>query len=166
MIRSTVIDKQSPFLGDECSLCKQPLAPGDEAVVCPEDGSRHHSHCWRSNGNKCTAYGCRGEGAIVSQTTEPRRPYRHFQTIETVNRPRRRSKVLVRPTSHLGCARGCLLLSIAMAIILFAVGCFGLWAIADYIMVEIFNLPYRSPVSELAPALSAAANLRILVGLL
>ena len=165
MIRSTVIDKQSPFLGDECSLCKQPLAPGDEAVICPEDGSRHHSHCWRSNGDKCTAYGCRGEGIIVSRPVELRRPRRDFQTIAPGAPPRRRPKVLVRPASHFGCAQSCLLLSIAIAIILFAVGCFGLWAIADYIMVEIFNLPYRSPVSELAHTLAAAANARILLGL-
>jgi len=166
MIHPLVIDKQSPFLGDECALCKQPLSPGDEVVICPEDGSRHHSHCWRSNGNKCTAYGCRGKGSIVTQTIEPRRPHRDLQTVTTRNRPRRRSKVLVRPASHLGCARGCLLLSIAIAFILFAVGCFGLWAIADYVMVELFNVPYRSPLSELAPALSVIANTRILFGLL
>lgn len=166
MIQPFVIDKQSPFLGDECALCKQPLAPGDEAVICPVDGSRHHSHCWRSNGNKCTAYGCRGEGVITPRPVEPRRPYTDFQTIETVNRSRRRPKVLVRPASHFGCAQSCLFLGIAIAILLFAVGCFGLWAIADYIMVEIFNLPYRSPLSELAPTLSVAANLRILMGLM
>lgn len=166
MIRPIVIDKQSPFLGDECALCKEPLAPGDEVIICPEDGSRHHSRCWRSNGNTCTAYGCRGKGIIASQPVEPHRPQRHFPAVQTLNRPRRRSKVLVRPASHLGCARGCLLLSIAITVILFAVSCFGLWAIADYIMVEIFNLPYRAPLSELAPSLITAAKAHLLLLLL
>lgn len=163
MIRPIVIDKQSPFLGDECALCKQPLAPGDEAVICPVDGSRHHALCWRSNDNKCTAYGCRGQGAITTGVPEPARRRRDSQPIEIGRRPRRRPKVLARPTSHFGCARSCLVMGIALAIVLFAVGCFGLWAIADYIMVEIFHLPYRSPLSELAPLLATVANLRLLL---
>jgi hypothetical protein len=62
----------------------------------------------------------------------------------------RRSKVRVLPTSSLGCAQSCLLLSIAIAIVLFAVGCYGMWAIADYIMLELLDWPYRAPLSESA----------------
>ncbi|NIP22893.1 MAG: hypothetical protein GWN55_13045, partial [Phycisphaerae bacterium] len=36
-------------------------------------------------------------------------------------------------------------------IIIFAIGCFGLWAIADYLMLEVFNLPYRAPLTQIIP---------------
>ncbi|HEX6383154.1 MAG TPA: RING finger protein, partial [Anaerolineae bacterium] len=150
----------------ECALCKQPLAPGDEAVICPQDGSRHHTYCWRANDSKCSAYGCRGQGEIRSRPVRSRRPYREPRIIEfprTANRQRQRSKVLVRPTSHLGCAQTCLLLSIVIAIVLFSIACFGLWAIADYIMIDVLNWHYRSPLSDLAPAFAIVANTCILL---
>ena len=52
------------------------------------------------------------------------------------------------PAGSVGCARTCLLL----AIILFALGCYGLWAIADYFMLQVWEIPYRAP---LAPGLIA-----------
>lgn len=128
--------KDSELLGEECALCRHPLAPGDMVVICPEDGTRHHAHCWQANGNRCTAYGCRGRGEIAGLATEESE--RAGATEE-----RRRSKVRVLPSSSLGCAQSCLVFSIAIAIILIAVGCFGIWAIADYVMLEVLDLPYR-----------------------
>ena len=49
------------FLGQTCALCKQEFAAGDEIVICPDDGSRHHVRCWQANGKIAPAYGCRGE---------------------------------------------------------------------------------------------------------
>jgi hypothetical protein len=151
MIRATLIDKQSPFLGEECALCKQLFAPEETIVICPEDGSRHHVRCWEANGNKCTAYGCLGRGRVVSASEEQldgpsgqvERP-----AVEHPQEGRRpRSKVRVMSSSGLGCAQSCLLLSIAVAIILIAVSCFGLWAIADYVMLELLGWQYRAPLS-------------------
>ena len=68
-IKPVVVDKRSPFLGEACALCKQPLSPGDELAICPEDATRHHAHCWRANGNKCTAYGCTGHGELLEFST-------------------------------------------------------------------------------------------------
>lgn len=142
-LKPIVIDKRSPFLGEACALCKQPFGPGDEIIVCPEDATRHHVHCWRANGNECTAYGCSGNGHIESTTRviEGEGGRRTYVTSD--------SKVQTLPTRGFHCAQSCLLLAIAIAIVLFAVGCFGLWAIADYIMVEVLEWQYREPLSEL-----------------
>jgi len=151
MIRATLVDKQSPFLGEECALCKHPFAPEDEIVICPEDSCRHHVHCWRANDNKCTAYGCLGRGEVVTTSSEPENQLDDSindeeEEIEEPERSRVRSKIRVLPTSSLGCAQGCLVMSIAVAILLIAIGCFGLWAIADYIMLEILEWQYRTPL--------------------
>ncbi len=45
----------------------------------------------------------------------------------------------------MGCAQACLIVSIAIAIVLIAAGCFGIWAIADYILIEELGWQYRSP---------------------
>ena len=47
----------------------------------------------------------------------------------------------------MGCAQTCLIISIAVAIVLIAAGCFGLWAIADYILIEQLGWQYRTPFS-------------------
>jgi hypothetical protein len=47
----------------------------------------------------------------------------------------------------MGCAQACLLISVAIAIVLIAAGCFGLWAIADYVLIEQLGWQYRSPFS-------------------
>lgn len=45
----------------------------------------------------------------------------------------------------MGCAQACLIVSIALAIVLIAAGCFGLWAIADFVLIDILGWQYRSP---------------------
>jgi hypothetical protein len=178
-----IVDKRSPFLGEACALCKQPLAPGDELIVCPEDAARHHSQCWQANGNKCSAYGCRGRGPIAAPVSTgsasgSARPAAPGSTsgspppepvtgepvagnqARATRRGRRRereapaaaepsSKVRTMPSSNFHCAQSCLLLSIGLAILIFAISCFGLWAIADYIMMEILNWEYRLPLPGL-----------------
>jgi hypothetical protein len=57
------------------------------------------------------------------------------------------SKVRTMPSSNLGCAQSCLVISIALAIVLIAAGCFGLWAVADYILIEVLGWQYRAPFS-------------------
>lgn len=168
MIRAHHINETSAFLGQTCALCKQEFVAGEEIVICPEDGSRHHVRCWQANDNKCTAYGCRGEGAIGSPavlrpranstrqpptrrpriiTQEPERPPSSTGAPRPIpNAPG--SKVRTLPAGSFGCARSCLLLAIALAIILFALGCYGLWAIADYLMLQVWDIPYRVPLSE------------------
>lgn len=138
-IRPVPVDKQSPFIGEACALCKQPFAPGDELAICPEDATRHHVHCWRAYGNKCTAYGCQGKGEIIGAEQE---------TASQVHTPSD-SKVQTLPARSFHCAQSCLLIAIAISIIVFAIGCFGLWAIADYLMLEVFHLPYRAPLTEM-----------------
>ncbi len=164
MIRAHHIGDSSAFLGQTCALCKQEFVSGDEIVICPEDGSRHHAGCWQANGNKCTAYGCTGAGAIgVPGRPQGRpvreRPSRRPRVITQEPEPARAStgaarpvpnapgsKVRTLPAGSFGCARGCLIVAVVLAIVLFAVGCFGLWAIADYLMLNLFHLPYRPPL--------------------
>jgi hypothetical protein len=165
MIRAHHIGQSSAFLGQTCALCKQEFVAGDQIIVCPEDGSRHHSGCWQANGNKCTAYGCTGEGAIGAQALL--RPRSSASRERPVSRPRvitqepersragaarpvpnaPGSKVRTLPAGGVGCAQTCLLFAIAIAIVLFALGCYGLWAIADYLMLQVWELPYRAPLS-------------------
>ncbi len=142
-LRPIIVDKRSPFVGEACALCKEPLAPGDELAICPEDATRHHAHCWQANGNRCTAYGCRGQGEL--EGFEGAR----VQTSSTGD-----SKVQTLPARGFHCAQSCLVVAIAVAIILFAVGCFGLWAIADYIMIEVLGWHYRDPVAGVIPLFS------------
>ncbi len=147
-IRPIVVDKQSPFLGEDCALCKQPFGPGDELIICPEDATRHHAHCWRANGNECTAYGCSGHG----ETEE-------FSSVESAtiirsSSDQTESKVQTLPTRSFHCAQSCLLIAIALSIILIAIGCFGLWAIADYIMIDVLDWQYRESLSGAAPLFS------------
>ena len=147
MLSPVTITKQSPFLGEECALCKNPFAPGDEVIVCPDDGSRHHTHCWRANGNKCAAYGCRGRGEIESPDApapEPPPPQPEIQP-STNQQPVTNPTRIQRTARWFGCGQGCLLVAIAIAIIFFSIGCFGLWAIADYIMLEVLGWQYRVP---------------------
>ncbi|WP_420630745.1 RING finger protein [Candidatus Leptofilum sp.] len=142
MLSPVTITKQSPFLGEECSLCKNPFAPGDEVVICPEDSSRHHTHCWRANGSKCAAYGCSGHGEI--EAPEPTEPEPSPEATDDQPLPTEPNR-LQRTARRFGCGQGCLLVGIAIAIIFFSIGCFGLWAIADYIMLEVLGWHYRVP---------------------
>ena len=146
-LRPVVVDKRSPFMGEACALCKEPIAPGDELVVCPEDGSRHHVRCWRAYGDKCSAYGCTGHGEVMDSADYG------GARIRTVRRRGKRgeTKVQTLPERSFSCAQSCLLISIAVAILLLAIGCFGLWAVADYILIDVLEWQYREPVASLVP---------------
>jgi hypothetical protein len=50
------------------------------------------------------------------------------------------------PSGSFHCAQSCLVIAIAVAIVFVAIGCFGLWAILDYIMLEILGWQYRDPL--------------------
>lgn len=154
IIRPVAVDPDSPFFGEQCALCKEQFADGDKLVICPRDGSRHHSHCWEANGNKCTAYGCTGHGEVQHQPRRARRSQNGPTIITQEGRSTgsTRSKVRAMPSSNFGCAQSCLLIAIALAIVLIAFGCFGLWAIADFIVQDVLGWQYRTPVSGALPA--------------
>lgn len=149
MLSPITVTKQSPFLGEECVLCKNPLGPGDEIIICPEDSSRHHTHCWRANGNKCAAYGCRGRGEVETVTADAPPPQPTAAPPRSQPTPRMPNGRFQQAANRFGCGQGCLLIGIAIAIIFFSIGCFGLWAIADYIMLEVLGWQYRVPETSL-----------------
>lgn len=151
-IRPVIVDKRSPFLGESCALCKQPFGPGDELAICPEDATRHHVHCWRANANKCTAYGCTGYGEVIGLPPV-------VATGTTRFRPGQEdeAKVQTLPSRSFHCAQSCLLIAIAIAIILIAIGCFGLWAIADYIMIDVLGWQYRDPITGIIHLLNSGS---------
>jgi hypothetical protein len=148
-IRPVIVEKQSPFLGEACALCKEPIAPGDELVICPQDGARHHVRCWQAYGNRCSAYGCTGSGEVLDAAD-----YGNAR-VRTVRRRTQQGDVKVQtlPERSISCAQSCLLVTIAIAIILCAIGCFGLWAIADYVLVDVLGWQYRDPIASLLPLL-------------
>lgn len=151
MIRTHHLAETSTFLGQTCALCKQEFVIGDEIVICPEDGSRHHAECWHANGDKCTAYGCTGAGRIGDPWPDQRHPVRERparrpriitqepeQGSALPTRPRSApnfagSKVRTLPAGNIGCARSCLALAIILIIIFLALACFGLWGFVSYI---------------------------------
>lgn len=147
-IRPVFVHEQSPFVGEGCALCKEAFAAGDELVICPADGSRHHRDCWEANGNHCTAYGCEGQGEVLDRQPEPQRRREQTQVL-TAAPPSQGSKVRTLPTSSVGCAQSCLLLSIAAAILLIAFGCYGMWAMLDYVFIERLGWEYRTPAGGL-----------------
>lgn len=132
MLTPHTIDKSSPLLGEECAYCKDPFAPGDEIIICPEDGSRHHVRCWVGNNNQCAAYGCAGRGDISQPTTgdTPSPPPVPLTPPPPNNEPPR-------------WANTCLVLSTAITMLLCGASCFGLWLILDYLMLNVWNYPYR-----------------------
>lgn len=146
-IRPVRINENSPFLGEACALCKEVFVDADEIVICPEDGSRHHSECWRANGEHCTAYGCTGYGQVLPYRARSR-SRNQTRIIPGRSGDSQRSKVRAMPSSSLGCAQACLIISIAIAIVLIAVACYGLWEIADYILYEQLGWQYREPSSS------------------
>ncbi|MCB8921720.1 MAG: hypothetical protein H6662_09065 [Ardenticatenaceae bacterium] len=159
MIPPITIDKRSPFLGEACALCKEPFAPGDEIVVCPDDATRHHTQCWRANGNKCAAYGCTGHGEVdspsLNEAVEGEVVTDGHPADDGRSQGNGRSKVRTMPSSSFGCAQGCFLISIGLAVLLFAIACFGLWAMLDYIMIDVLGWSYREPISGVLPAINA-----------
>lgn len=144
-IRPVTVSSASPFLGDNCALCKEAFGTGDKLVICPQDGSRHHEACWQANGNHCTAFGCDGQGEVLP---EGQRSRSRFAPAERNDQGLvGRSKVRTMPSSSMGCAQTCLVLTVALAILLIAAGCFGLWAVADYILIDVLGWQYRAPFS-------------------
>lgn len=151
-IRPVLIDKLSPFIGESCALCKEPFAPGEEIILCPEDAARHHVYCWSANGNRCAAFGCRGNGAPITRTPIP---IDAIEENEAGGEEDPASRVKTLPSSSFSCAQSCLIVAIAISILIFAVSCFGLWAILDYVVVEIFGWRYRQPLSDLLTIMPA-----------
>lgn len=163
-IRPVLVDKESPFRGEDCALCKEAFAVGDEIVICPEDGSRHHAHCWRANGNKCTAYACTGYGEVLPRQARPSR--RRPSQVAIQGESGARSKVRTMPSSSVGCAQACLLLGVALAIVVIAASCFGLWAIADYVLIEQLGWQYRSPFTGMILPLLTGVDPRAILAVL
>ncbi|CUS05248.2 protein of unknown function [Candidatus Promineifilum breve] len=172
MIRAHRIDETSVFLEQTCALCKQAFVAGDEIVVCPADGSRHHVHCWQANDNKCTAYGCTGTGVVGAPglgdpaVPRPRNqlPRERSRRPRVVTMPAESpsptpaaarpipnapgSKVRTLPAGSFGCGRSCLVFAIILAILLLVGGCFGLWAIADFLMTQVGEISNGAPLAS------------------
>jgi hypothetical protein len=158
-VRPVVIEPDSPFIGEACALCKEGFLPGDQLIICPLDAVRHHRACWEANGNKCTAYGCTGEGEIGRRARRAREQPNATVTVLPGREGAPASRVKVMPARSFSCAQSCLVLAIALAIVLVAVGCFGLWAIVDYIVIELLGWQYREPLSAVPwPDLELAAR--------
>ena len=162
-IRPVLIDQRSRPLGERCALCKEPFALGEEIIICPVDGTPHHVHCWQANDNRCSAFGCTGSGRPILRTPfveeAEEETDRNVIEGEVITPPTgadparghasRRAKVQTYPASSFSCAQTCLVIAIAISIIFFAVGCFGLWAIIDYIFIELLGWHYREPLTAL-----------------
>lgn len=148
MVRSHRLSAESAFVGQTCALCKQAFVPDDLIVICPEDGSRHHDHCWQANGNQCTAYGCTGRGEIGVAVSPSRRPTpppsppviipnpaaqraRGPNASRSSTGPPPGSKVRVFPARNFGCARSCLFLMVILLVLAVGVACFGLYSLID-----------------------------------
>lgn len=74
--------------------------------------------------------------------TQPRPSRRQTRPQPAAREPRPAPQTARAPFT-LQLAQSCLVLAIAVAIIVISFSCFGLWAIADYVMIEVFNFPYR-----------------------
>lgn len=162
------VTKESGFVGRDCAFCKEPFAPGQALVVCPIDGSLHHTFCWEENGNHCTSLGCHGHGRL-SGDEEPLPEFDDDDLLEdeddgyerisaepeSTQSPQREdpaaqsepdpapSSAEQTPPIHFRFAQSCLMFAIAIAIIVMAFSCFGLWAILDYIMIDLLDYGYR-----------------------
>ncbi len=140
MVRPVRIDDRSPFLESTCALCKAPFEAGSELVVCPQDGAVHHVDCWQANDNSCSAYGCAGAGEINRSRFRRRPQTRNIAsttpTLIDADMRRRpyRSKVRTMPSSNFGCRRGCFTISVLLAVFIVLLGCFGVWAVADFVI--------------------------------
>jgi hypothetical protein len=156
-LRPALVDGESPFLGESCALCKKPFEEGDLLAICPDDATRHHSHCWEANDNKCTAYGCAGNGRLRG------RPRTKFPKTELVTSEASPTKIHTLPARSFHCAQSCLLIAIAVAIVLFSIGCFGLWAIFDYVVINVFGWQYREPLTFITTNLPFAITALVVV---
>ncbi len=167
MPQPVIIDKPSVVLGATCALCKQPFAPNDEIIVCPQDGTQHHTYCWEANGNRCTALGCAGRGPIERvPVADPAPPPSPPNIIPARRAGRRTPPAPARQTPQPATdaipvaaprlqapappawTQTCVILAVALAILVFGFSCFGLWAIADYIMLHVLHWDYRLPAQN------------------
>src|SRR5581483_10605026 len=41
------------WVGATCPKCQQPIAVGDQVVLCPKCYTPQHAQCWRDNDNRC-----------------------------------------------------------------------------------------------------------------
>lgn len=153
-IRPVLIDKQSPSLGENCALCKEPFAPGEEIIICPHDATPHHVRCWRANDDGCAAYGCSGRGEPIARTSPAEEAVEEDDVIEPEVVDQADSKVRTLPSGNFSCAQSCLLLAIAFSIVVVAISCFGLWAIVDFFVMDVMGWHYRDPLSQLTPVLA------------
>ncbi|MGB1251954.1 MAG: RING finger protein [Candidatus Promineifilaceae bacterium] len=173
MLRPAIATKENEYVGEDCALCKQPFAPETELIVCPRDGALHHTYCWEANHNHCTALACEGRGVVyrpeqhsaeinanppieeapaqpaapvvVTERQTQSRPNRRPPPTRRVA-PAREPRPAPRPTRTpftLQLAQSCVVISIAIAIVVISFSCFGLWAIADFLMIEVFDFSYR-----------------------
>ena len=154
------IDKNSPFLGEECPFCEHPFAPGDEVIICPECATRHHTHCWQTNNARCAVEECLGQETSDEEEVEEE----NTAVPPPTSAPEESQQNQQRPPVHYSCAQSCLVIAIALSILIFAVACFGLWAIADYLMLEVWGWQYRDPLSEAInlPQLVTAVSMQML----
>jgi hypothetical protein len=160
MIRPHQLSETSTFVGQTCALCKQEFTTGDSIVICPEDGSRHHAHCWEANNNHCTAYGCTGQGVIgdgtaALPTVPPLRrrppsrptiitPTGQSSTGQARSTPPRRpaaarpipnapgSKVRTLPAGSFGCVPACFVVAFILVFILVGFACAAAWFLTGY----------------------------------
>lgn len=176
MIRPHQLGESSTFVGQTCALCKQEFAAGDAIVICPEDGSRHHVHCWEANNNHCTAYGCQGQGVVSETAPEapiappvrrpPSRPRIVPITSDGRPAPARSStgrsgprpgaarpipnapgsKVRTLPAGSFGCVRACFVVALIVAIILVALACAGAWFLTEYVSQPATSIYHANPI--------------------
>ena len=182
MIRPHHLGDTSTFLGQTCALCKQEFAAGDAIVICPEDGSRHHVHCWEANNNHCTAYGCTGQGVVGEPATDApeappvrRRPPSRPTIIRPADQPGSRPRVVPRvpaparptpnapgskvrtlPAGSFGCVRACFFVALILVFLLVVLACAVTWFLSDSVyVVPTGSSPILMPVvAALASAIS------------
>lgn len=131
------VSSDSPFLENACAFCKADFVLGDEIVVCPQDGARHHAACWQANENHCSAYGCSGEGEVGQPQTAVALEGEVIQENGRSAYQRvayGRSKVRTLPQVRFGCGRGCCFMVTVILLLLVGATCFGLWAFTDLIL--------------------------------
>ena len=163
MLDPIIASKESGLPGNECALCKEPFGSGDLLIECPEDGAVHHTWCWRENGNHCTAAGCDGYGEIrgwADDGDESGEPddldeveyeedgyaFEDDENGEASPEDEVSAETAPPPTRvpfMLQLSQSCLVLAIAVAIIVMTFSCFGLWAILDYVALEVMGWDYR-----------------------
>lgn len=55
--------------GAVCPICQTAIAPGEDALKCPECEQSHHSECWNEVGG-CSTYGCKQAPQAAAKEVE------------------------------------------------------------------------------------------------